>query len=60
VEYAIDPTTSVGAAGSFNNGNSYQEGIVQLYLRKTFDWFAPVASSDPSAIAKRDVPQSHL
>ena len=61
VEYAIDPTTSVGAAGSLNNGNSYQEGIVQLYLRKTFDWFAPVAAKDdPQSIAARDMPASRL
>ena len=61
VEYAIEPTLSVGAAGSFNNGNAYQEGIVQLYLRKTFDWFAPVAiKNDPESIAARDMPMSHL
>ena len=61
VEYALDPTTSIGAAGSLNNGNAYQEGIVQIYLRKTFDWFAPVAiKDDPEAIAARDMPMSHL
>lgn len=61
VEYAVDPTMSIGAAGSLNNGNAYTEGIVQLYLRKTFDWFAPVAiKNDPEAIAQRDLPMSHL
>jgi cellulose synthase operon protein C len=60
-EYAIDPTLSVGAAGSLNNGNAYTEGIVQIYLRKTFDWFAPVAfKNDPESIAARDMPMSHL
>jgi cellulose synthase operon protein C len=60
-EYAIDPTLSVGAAGSLNNGNAYTEGIVQIYLRKTFDWFAPVATkNDPESIAARDMPMSHL
>lgn len=61
VEYALDPTASIGAAASFNNGNAYDETIVQLYLRKTFDWFAPVAiKNDPEAIAARDMPMSHL
>jgi cellulose synthase operon protein C len=61
VEYAVDPTLSLGAAGSLNNGNSYTEGIVQVYLRKTFDWFAPVAiKNDPESIAARDMPMSHL
>ena len=61
VEYAIDPTLTVGAAGSLNNGEAYTEGIVQVYLRKTFDWFAPVAiKNDPESIAARDMPMSHL
>lgn len=61
VEYAVDPTFSLGLAGSFNNGNAYNEGIVQLYLRKTFDWFAPVAiKNDPQSIAARDMPASRL
>jgi hypothetical protein len=61
VEYAIDPTASLGLAGSLNNGNGYTEGIVQLYLRKTFDWFAPVAiNNNPESIAARDMPGSHL
>ena len=60
-EYAFDPTTSLGAAGSLNNGNGYTEGIVQIYLRKTFDWFAPVAvKNDAESIAARDMPMSHL
>ena len=60
-EYAIDPTTSLGAAGSLYNGNGYTVGIVQLYLRKTFDWFAPVAiKNDAESIAARDMPMSHL
>ena len=61
LEYAVDKTFSVGVAGSFNNGNNYDEGIVQLYLRKTFDWFVPVAfKNDPESIAARDMPASHL
>lgn len=62
VEYALDKTTSLGLAGTVNNGNNYEEGIVQLYLRKTFDWFAPVAikDDDPEAIAARDLPASRL
>ncbi len=55
VEYAVDKTLSFGVAASANNSNSYDEGIVQVYLRKTFDWFAPVASkNDPVSIAARD------
>jgi cellulose synthase operon protein C len=61
LEYAIDDSTSIGAAVSFNNGNNYNEVIGRLYLRKTFDWLSPIASgSDPTAIARRDQPQSRL
>ena len=60
IEYAIDNSATIGLAVSFDNGNNYNEVISKLYLRKTFDWFAPVASSDPATIAKRDQPQSHL
>ena len=60
VEYAIDNSAAIGLAVSFDNGNNYNEVITKLYLRKTFDWFAPVASTDPTAIAKRDLPQSRL
>jgi hypothetical protein len=61
LEYAVDKSFSLGVAGSFNNGNNYDEGIVQLYLRKTFDWFAPVAfKNDPESIAARDMPASHF
>jgi hypothetical protein len=61
LEYAVDKTFSVGVAGSFNNGNNYDEGVVQLYLRKTFDWFVPVAfKNDAESIAARDMPASHL
>jgi hypothetical protein len=61
LEYAVDQQTSLGVAGSFNNGNNYNEGIVQLYLRKTFDWFGPVAiKNDPQSIAARDMPASRL
>jgi hypothetical protein len=60
IEYAIDNSATLGLAVSFDNGNNYNEVIGRLYLRKTFDWFAPVASSDPTAIAKRDLPQSRL
>jgi hypothetical protein len=55
VEYAVDKTLSFGIAGSANNSNNYDEGIVQVYLHKTFDWFAPVAfKNDPVSIAARD------
>ncbi|HTZ35080.1 MAG TPA: cellulose synthase subunit BcsC-related outer membrane protein [Stellaceae bacterium] len=61
IEYAIDPSLSVGAAASYNNGNDYNEVIAKLYLRKTFDWFAPVAvKNDPASIAARDLPQARL
>jgi cellulose synthase operon protein C len=60
IEYAIDNSTAIGAAASFDNGNNYNEVIAKIYLRKTFDWFSPVASSDPTAIARRDQPQSRL
>jgi cellulose synthase operon protein C len=61
IEYAIDNTTTVGFAASFDNGNDYNEVIAKLYLRKTFDWLSPVAAtSDPVAIARRDQPQSRL
>ncbi|HWB50658.1 MAG TPA: cellulose synthase subunit BcsC-related outer membrane protein [Stellaceae bacterium] len=54
VEYAVDKTLALGLAGGVNNSNNYDEGIVQVYLRKTFDWFSPIASNDPQAIAARD------
>ena len=61
LEYAVDKTLTFGVAGSFNNGNSYNEGIAQIYLRKTFDWFAPVAAKDdPQSIVARDQPMSRL
>jgi hypothetical protein len=61
IEYAVNPTLSIGAAGSFNNSNDYDEGIVQVYLRKTFDWFAPFASkNDPRSIAQRDMPMGRM
>jgi hypothetical protein len=61
IEYAIDNTLSIGAAASFDNGNSYDQGIAKIYLRKTFDWFAPVAiKSDPQSIVGRDQPMSRL
>jgi len=61
LEYAVDPTLSVGIAGSLDNGNSYDEVIGKIYLRKTFDWFAPVAmKDDPASIAARDQPMSRL
>jgi hypothetical protein len=61
IEYQIDNSTTIGAAGSYNNGNNYNEVIGKLYLRKTFDWFAPVAiKNDPESIAARDQPMSHL
>jgi cellulose synthase operon protein C len=60
IEYALDNSAALGLAISFDNGNNYNEIITKLYLRKTFDWFTPVASSDPIAIAKRDQPQNRL
>jgi len=62
VEYAVDKTFSLGLAGSVNNGNDYNEGIVQLYLRKTFDWLGGPAAArdDPQSIAARDQPMSRL
>ena len=60
LEYAIDDSATLGAAVSFDNGNNYNELIAKLYLRKTFNWFSSTASSDATAIAKRDQPQSHL
>jgi cellulose synthase operon protein C len=61
IEYAIDGSTSIGAAASYNNGNDYNEVIGKIYLRKTFDWFAPVAiKNDPESIVLRDQPMSHL
>jgi len=32
---------SIGAAGSFNNGHDYNEGIAKIYIRKTFSEPAP-------------------
>jgi hypothetical protein len=61
IEYAVDPTLTLGAAASFDNGNNWNEGIAKVYLRKTFDWFAPVAAkNDPVSIAARDNPASRL
>jgi hypothetical protein len=61
IEYAIDNTLTLGAQASYNNGNDYNEVIGKIYLRKTFDWFAPLASkNDPQSIAARDVPMSRL
>lgn len=61
VEYAVDPSWGLGLAGSINNGNNYTDGILQIYLRKTFDWFAPVTfNNDPASIAARDMPASRL
>jgi cellulose synthase operon protein C len=59
IEYAIDNTLSVGASASIDNANDYVEGIGKVYLRKTFDWLAPVAAN-PQAIAGRDQPMSRL
>ena len=43
-----------------DNSNNYVEGIGKIYLRKTFDWFAPMAKSDAQSIAARDQPFSRL
>jgi hypothetical protein len=61
IEYAVDNSLTLGAAASFNNGNDYDEVIAKVYLRKTFDWFAPVAvKNTPEAIVARDQPMSRL
>jgi hypothetical protein len=60
VEYAIDDTLSIGASASLDNGKSYTEGIGKIYLRKTFDWLAPIGTPDDQSIVSRDIPQSRL
>ena len=61
LEYAIDDSLSLGIAASLDNGNNYTEGIGKIYLRKTFDWFAPVATrTDPESFLTRDDPLSRL
>ncbi|MBV9553620.1 MAG: BCSC C-terminal domain-containing protein [Alphaproteobacteria bacterium] len=60
LEYQIDRTLAIGASASLDNSNNYVEGIGKIYLRKTFDWFAPVADSDPASIAARDQPRNRL
>ncbi len=52
VEYAISDNLSVGAAGSFDNGHSYNEGIVKVYLRKTFSDPPPVMTILPGTPMK--------
>jgi hypothetical protein len=42
VEYALSKDLAVGASAQFDNGNSYDEGIFKLYVRKTFAEAAPV------------------
>jgi hypothetical protein len=37
VEYELASDLAIGVAGSFDNGHSYNEGVVKLYVRKTFD-----------------------
>jgi hypothetical protein len=61
LEYAIDDTLSLGVAASLDNGNDYTEGIGKIYLRKTFDWFAPVAKrDDPESVLAHNDPLSRL
>jgi tetratricopeptide (TPR) repeat protein len=43
VEYAMAKDLAVGASAQYDNGNSYNEGIFKLYVRKTFAEAAPVA-----------------
>ncbi|HEX3881726.1 MAG TPA: cellulose synthase subunit BcsC-related outer membrane protein [Stellaceae bacterium] len=43
VEYALDKDLAIGASAQYDNGNSYNEGIVKLYIRKTFSDPPPVA-----------------
>ena len=45
VEYAIDKDMSIGASAQYDNGNSYNEGIVKLYIRKTFADPAPAPAA---------------
>jgi hypothetical protein len=60
IEYAIDNTLSIGASASIDNGNSYTEGIGKLYIRKTFDWLAPINTAGDPSVVSRDLPQSRL
>lgn len=60
IEYAIDNTLSIGASASIDNGNSYTEGIGKLYIRKTFDWLAPINTAGDPSVVSRDIPQSRL
>jgi len=60
IEYAIDSTLAIGASAARDNANNYVEGIGKIYLRKTFDWFSPIAKSDPNSIVARDQPMSRL
>lgn len=60
LEYQIDPTLAVGASASLDNANNYVEGIGKLYLRKTFNWFEPIAKDDPASIVARDQPANRL
>jgi tetratricopeptide (TPR) repeat protein len=60
IEYLIDPSLAVGASAAIDNANNYVEGIGKIYLRKTFDWFAPIAKTDPTSIVARDQPMSRL
>lgn len=60
LEYAIDNSLSVGVAASLDNGNNYTEGIGKVYLRKTFDWLAPITTPGDQSVVTRDLPQSRL
>jgi hypothetical protein len=60
IEYAIDNTLSIGASASIDNGKSYTEGIGKLYIRKTFDWLAPINTAGDPSVVSRDLPQSRL
>ncbi len=60
LEYAIDNTMSVGIAASVDNGRNYTEEIGKIYIRKTFDWLAPINTAGDPSVVGRDMPQSRL
>ncbi len=60
IEYAIDNTLSIGASASVDNGRNYTEEIGKIYIRKTFDWLAPINTAGDPSVVSRDMPQSRL
>ena len=47
VEYAVNDSLAIGAAATYDNGQSYNEGVVKLYFRKTFQDPTPVVAILP-------------